>query len=118
VGYESGTLRRTRGLVLVLALVLAHLTAASSFAQHDLAEGVVLAVGVQQGTLLVETQEGYLLAAVDPDAAMDGPLGGTSSLGDLHSGDVVEFRAEAFAGMLIVRELHVLSGDATPRHER
>jgi hypothetical protein len=80
----------------------------STLAQHGPTEGVVLSVAVQQGTLLLQTSEGYLLVAVDPDATIDDSLNGTASLGDLHMGDVVEYRAESFAGMLIVNELHVL----------
>jgi hypothetical protein len=60
------------------------------------------------------------LAAVDPDATIDSLLGGTRSLGDLHSGDAVEYRAESFAGMLILREVHVVSGsfdNGRLRHE-
>jgi hypothetical protein len=107
--HESSIASLTHGVVVVLVLtLLVSLNSTSTLAQHQSTEGLVLAVGVQQGTLLIETRAGYVLAAVDPYAAIDSPLNGTRSLGDLHVGDLVEYRAESFAGMLIVRELHVV----------
>jgi hypothetical protein len=117
---ERSNVTGTRGLALLLLVVVANLMPAWTFAQHGPTEGIVRAVGVQQGTLLLETGERYVLAAVDPDATVDSPLGETRSLGDLHRGDVVEFRVESFAGMLIVYELHVVTlafGDATGGRE-
>src|SRR5262249_50636613 len=96
------------GAVVLVLTVLVTLSPTSTLAQHGPTEGVVVAVGVQQRTLLLETREGYILAAVDPDASIDSPFSGTKILGDLPIGDVIEYRAESFGGMLIMRELHVL----------
>jgi len=78
--------------------------------QHVLAEGRILAVGWQQGTVLLETDEGFSLVAVDPAAKIDDQLGTSRSLTDLQPGDFVECRIEPFAGTLIAQEVHVLSG--------
>ncbi len=100
-------MRRFRpGLVLVFGGLVPVTVGAG---QLTSAEGVVLEVGWQQGTVLLETEGVVSLAAVDPDATIDDPLGAIRGLSDLHPGDVVEYRAESFRGMLIVRELRVIS---------
>ncbi len=78
-------------------------------AQRVSTEGVVLAVGWQQGTLLLETARGFSLVAVDPAAKIEDPLGVIQRLSDLQPGDMVEYSAESFGGMLIARELRVVS---------
>jgi hypothetical protein len=94
---------------LIVTLVLnAMLTLAS--AQHLFVEGRILAVGSQQGTVLLETHEGFSLVAVDPAAKIEDRPGTSRSLTDLQPGDVVEYRIERFAGILIAEEIHVISG--------
>jgi len=81
-----------------------------AIAQHLFAEGRILAVGWQQGTVLLETHKGFSLVAVDPAAKIEDRLGTGRSLTDLQPGDVVECRIEPFAGIPIAEEIHVLSG--------
>ena len=81
-----------------------------AMAQHLFAEGRILAVGWQQGTVLLETHKGFSLVAVDPAAKIEDRLGTGRSLTDLQPGDVVECRIEPFAGIPIAEEIHVLSG--------
>jgi hypothetical protein len=94
---------------LIVTLVLnAMLTLAS--AQHRFAEGRILAVGSEQGMVLLETHEGFSLVAVDPAAKIEDQLGTSRNLTELQPGDVVEYRIERFAGILIAEEIHVISG--------
>jgi len=99
---------------LIVTLVLNGMLALA-MAQHLFAEGRILAVGWQQGTVLLETHKGFSLVAVDPAAKIEDRLGTGRSLTDLQPGDVVECRIEPFAGIPIAEEIHVLSGSLGDR---
>ena len=78
-------------------------------AQQMVAEGVVLSVSWQQSALLLQTAEGFSLVAVDPAAKIDDAVGAIHTLGDLQSGDVIEYHGASFGGILIVDKLRVIS---------
>src|SRR5215469_16810613 len=88
------TMTLTRSGLIVTLVLNGMLTLAN--AQHLFAEGRILAVGWQQGTVLLETHEGFSLVAVDPAAKIEDRLGTSISLADLQPGDVVEYRIEPF----------------------
>jgi len=94
---------------LVVTLVLSGMLTLA-MARHHFAEGRILAAGWQQGTVLLETDEGFSLIAVDPAAKIEDEQGTSRSLSDLQPGDFVECWIEPFAGMPIAQEIHVLSG--------
>ena len=109
--FPAGPRRTTMTLTscgLIVTLVLNGMLTLA-MAQHLFAEGRILAVGWQQGTVLLETHKGFSLVAVDPAAKIEDRLGTGRSLTDLQPGDVVECRIEPFAGIPIAEEIHVLS---------
>jgi len=117
---------RLTSFVITLALGAIILSPSAAIGQRVSAQGVVVAVGWQNGTLLLETPEGFPLLVLDEAVNIRDPLGTIRALGDFHAGDVVEYWAESFKGMLIAQELRLISvsfcgkelRDPTPRQGR
>src|SRR5215470_18274982 len=75
--FPAGPRRTTMTLTscgLIVTLVLNGMLTLA-MAQHRFAEGRILAVGWQQGTVLLETHKGFSLVAVDPAAKIEDRLG-------------------------------------------
>ncbi len=100
---------RLRSFMITLALGAIILSSSAATGQRVSAQGVVVAVGWQDGTLLLETPEGFPLLVLDVAVNIRDPLGIIRALGDFQAGDVVEYWAESFKGMLIAQELRVIS---------
>jgi hypothetical protein len=101
------------------------LSPSAAIGQQVSAQGVVIAVGWPHGTLLLETPERFPLLVLDVAVNIQDPPGIIRVLRDFQAGDVVEYWAESFKGMLIAQELRVISvsfcgnelRDPTPRQQ-
>jgi hypothetical protein len=100
---------KLRSFVITLALGAIILSPSAAMGQRVSAQGLVVSVGWQDGTLLLETPEGFPLLVLDVAVNIRDPLGIIGVLGDFQAGDVVEYWAESFKGMLIAQELRVIS---------
>lgn len=100
---------RLRSLVITLVVGAIILSSSAAMSQRVSGQGVVVAVGWQGGTLLLENSEGFPLLVLDVAANIRDPLGIIRVLGDFQVGDVVEYWAESFKGMLLAQELRVIS---------
>ena len=117
---------KLRSFVTSLALGAIILSPSAAMGQRVSAQGVVVSVGWQDGTLLLETPERFPLLVLDVAVNIRDPLGIIRVLGDFQAGDVVEYWAESFKGMLIAQELRLISvsfcgkelRDPTPRQGR
>lgn len=100
---------KLRSFVTSLALGAIIFSPSTAMGQRVSAQGVVVSVGWQDGTLLLETPERFPLLVLDVAVNIRDPLGIIRVLGDFQAGDVVEYWADSFKGMLIAQELRVIS---------
>ncbi len=87
---------RLRSFMITLALGAIILSSSASTGQRGSAQGVVVAVGWQDGTLLLETPEGFPLLVLDVAVNIRDPLGILGVLGDFSTASTVAHqRAES-----------------------
>ena len=85
-------------------------------ADHLGESGVAVAVGWEEGTLLLQNSRGFPLVVVDSAAAISDARGATLTLAEIQPGDHVEYSAESWGSMSLATTLRVTSPRKDDHH--
>jgi len=98
-----------RNILALLALVLVLFAApAAAFDSENFAgRGVVRAVRWIEGDVMLQTEDGFHLFAVDEDATIRDAFGARAALRDIPLGSAVEYTARYWQGLALASSLRV-----------